>query len=80
MRQPASGRCSVPAASALAGSTGWPILLEMDAEGDYPEVVWEYAWLVNDGAIDHPHGGEITPFGPTMLATYEQALGCGEGG
>jgi len=31
------------AATALATAHRWPLLLEMDAEGDYPKVVWEYA-------------------------------------
>lgn len=31
------------AVEAMATSRQWPVLQEMDAEGDYPEVVWEYA-------------------------------------
>ena len=32
---------------ALASSRNWPVLLEMNAEGDYPEVVWQYADALN---------------------------------
>lgn len=32
-----------PAVNTLATAHRWPLLLEMDAEGDYPTVVWEYA-------------------------------------
>ncbi len=43
------------AAEALATSRSWPILLEMNAEGDYPEVVWQYADALN-GNGDVPAG------------------------
>ncbi|HTE59563.1 MAG TPA: hypothetical protein VK631_04385 [Solirubrobacteraceae bacterium] len=37
---------------ALASSRDWAILREMNAEGDYPEVVWEYADAVaGDGTV-----------------------------
>lgn len=49
------------AAEALGTSRQWPILKEMDAEGDYPEVVWEYADRLEAGQ-------EAGMFGP--------ALGC----
>jgi hypothetical protein len=40
------------AADALATSREWPVLREMDAEGDYPEVVWQYADAVAaDGTV-----------------------------
>ncbi len=42
-------------------SRDWPVLLEMDAEGDYPEVVWEYADQIAAGQ---------TPAG------FEGGLGC----
>lgn len=34
------------AVTAMKTSSGWPILKEMDKEGDYPEVIWEYADLI----------------------------------
>ena len=52
---------SSEAAAALATSRRWPILNEMDASGDYPEVVWEYA---DDLAAGRDPAG------------YQGALGC----
>jgi hypothetical protein len=49
------------AARVLGTSRGWPILQEMDAEGDYPEVVWESADEVAAGQV--PEG-------------YREGLGC----
>lgn len=49
------------AADALAGSRNWKVLAEMDAEGDYPEVIWGYADQVSAGRF--PTG-------------YRQGLGC----
>jgi hypothetical protein len=47
------------------------VLLEMEDEGDYPEVLWEYAAaMATDG--DVPGGGP----GMTVEATYRTALGC----
>ena len=46
---------------ALAGSRDWAFLDAMDAEGDYPEVVWEMSDDVNAGRV--PRG-------------YRQGLGC----
>lgn len=46
---------------ALQGSRDWPILLEMNDRGDFPEVVWEYADEVAAGRV--PEG-------------YRQGLGC----
>jgi hypothetical protein len=59
------------AANQLAGSRRWPILLEMNAAGDYPEVVWQYADAVN-GTSTVP-GGKL---GLTVDGTYKDALGC----
>ena len=59
------------AAKALATSRRWPILLEMNAEGDYPEVLWQYADAVN-GNSDVPAG----KLGLTVDETYKDALGC----
>lgn len=49
------------AAAALRSSHDWKFLKDMDAEGDYPEVVWEIADQVAAG--EQPAG-------------YEGALGC----
>jgi hypothetical protein len=41
------------AVRALASSRDWPVLREMDAEGDYPEVVWQYADAVaGNGTVE----------------------------
>ncbi len=49
------------AARVLGTSRDWPILQEMNADGDYPEVVWEYADQVGAGKV--PEG-------------YREGLGC----
>jgi hypothetical protein len=59
------------AADALATSRGWPILREMNAEGDYPEVLWQYADAVQSGS-EVPAGKP----GTTVAQTYTRALGC----
>ncbi|WP_028066103.1 hypothetical protein [Solirubrobacter soli] len=59
------------AARALAGSRDWPLLRSMDVEGDYPEVVWQYADVIN-GKGDVP-GGKL---GLTVDGTYKEAFGC----
>jgi hypothetical protein len=59
------------AARALAGSRSWPLLRAMDAEGDYPEVVWQYADAIN-GKADVP-GGKL---GLSVDGTYKDAFGC----
>jgi hypothetical protein len=58
------------AADAMATSRTWPVLVEMDDEGDYPEVLWEYAAAMSSD-------GEV-PGGPGMTVeeTYRDALGC----
>jgi hypothetical protein len=49
------------AADALKGSRGWKVLQEMDKEGDYPEVIWEYADQIAKGEAPRE---------------YQQGLGC----
>jgi hypothetical protein len=49
------------AARVLGTSRDWPILKEMNADGDYPEVVWEYADQAAAGKV--PEG-------------YREGLGC----
>jgi hypothetical protein len=53
---------------ALASSRDWAILQEMNAEGDYPEGVWEYADAVaGDGTV---MGGKLL----TVEESYKAAL------
>jgi hypothetical protein len=55
---------------AMATAPQWPILNEMNAEGDYPEVLWELAAAMpGDGTVS---GGKPM----TIAASYESALGC----
>lgn len=49
------------AQDALATSRHWPVLRAMNAEGDYPEVVWEISAEVGRG---------------TVPREYQQGLGC----
>lgn len=49
------------AVDALRTSRGWKVLQDMNAEGDYPEVLWEYADKIADG--QDPAG-------------YQAGLGC----
>ena len=49
------------AADALSSTHRWRVLKRMDAEGDYPEVVWEIADQVAAG---------------TLPDEYRQGLGC----
>lgn len=61
------------AAKAMASSHGWAILNEMNADGDYPEVLWEYADTMN-GITDLDPNGQ--PWKVDVASTYRQALGC----
>ena len=54
----------------MATSTSWPILREMNAEGDYPEVLWELAAAMDTGA-SVPAGRPMT-----VEETYTESLGC----
>jgi hypothetical protein len=58
------------AAETMEGSRNWPILREMNAQGDYPEVLWEYGRAI---------AGERTVAGGrplTIEESYRSALGC----
>lgn len=59
-RAGAQGRMDT-AAAVLATAHDWPVLNRMNASGDYPEVVWQYADEVNAGQV--PEG-------------YVDGLGC----
>lgn len=62
-------RAEQAALAAMQTSKRWPVLLEMNAEGDYPEVVWEIA----DGIA-----GKMPDFfgGLPTRTTWTQGLGC----
>ncbi|MCR6033225.1 hypothetical protein GGQ22_17525 [Nocardioides sp. zg-579] len=49
------------AAAVLVSSRQWPVLLEMEREGDYAEVIWDYADQVAAGRV--PEG-------------FKEGLGC----
>jgi hypothetical protein len=59
------------AREALASARSWPILLEMNAEGDYPEVLWDYAEAFRAG-------GDVAAGKPgiSVQDSYQDALGC----
>jgi hypothetical protein len=59
------------AADAIGSSRTWPILHEMDVDGDYPEVLWEYA-----DDITVRDGGSL--YGNDRIRTggYRESLGC----
>jgi hypothetical protein len=58
------------AVDAMGTSRGWAVLLEMNNEGGYPDVLWEYADAL---ATDAPVSGG-RPL--TVEESYEAALGC----
>ncbi|MEZ5098782.1 MAG: hypothetical protein R3C15_03055 [Thermoleophilia bacterium] len=59
------------AAAAMATSRAWPILREMQAQGAYPDAVWELADAVKgDGTV--VGGKELR-----LEDAYQSALGCG---
>jgi hypothetical protein len=57
------------AGAAMATSHDWSILKEMQADGDYPDVVWEIADAMNGAPL------RITP-GETLETWSQPALGC----
>jgi len=58
------------AVAGLATSRDWAILIEMEAQGGFAQVVWEYAdAIAGDGTIT---GGKTS----TVTETYQQVLGC----
>jgi hypothetical protein len=58
------------AVAALQGSRTWPVLGEMNPEGDYPEVVWQYAdAIASDGSVEA--GSKLS-----VQSSYHDALGC----
>jgi hypothetical protein len=59
------------ALDALATAREWPVLLAMQAEGDYPEVLWELVAAARSGG-DVPAGKP----GIDAAQVYEEGLGC----
>jgi hypothetical protein len=58
------------AEEAMSSARDWAILVEMDEEGDWPEVLWEYAdAMAGDGTVT---GGRKL----TIDESYKNALGC----
>jgi hypothetical protein len=58
------------AVDAMAGSHDWAVLQEMNDEGDWPDVIWEYADAL-------PADLPIGPGGSfTIEDSYSQGLGC----
>ncbi len=60
------------AVQAMATSRSWDVLVEMQDEGAYPEVVWELADAMRSGA--ELQGGRSM----TIRESYASALGCGD--
>jgi hypothetical protein len=61
------------ATDALVSSHDWKILQEMDAEGDFPEMIWAYAEALAAG--NPPEGKVLVDSTPTTEG-HAQALGC----
>ena len=56
-------------------SRQWPVLQEMDSEGDYPEVVWGYADTIAAGELPGSgKDGEGVP--DSAMAQVTEGLGC----
>jgi hypothetical protein len=58
------------AVAAMNSSHDWAVLHEMNKDGDYPEVLWEYADAMRTGA--GIRGGKTL----TIAESYKAALGC----
>lgn len=58
------------AVDAMATSHDWDVLVEMESQGDWPAVLWEYAdALPTDAPVS---GGEPQ----TITESYDESLGC----
>jgi hypothetical protein len=62
------------AARVMGTSRQWPVLQEMNAEGDYPEVVWEYADTIGAGQVPGNDKGEVGV--DSALDHVAEGLGC----
>jgi hypothetical protein len=64
------------ATAALRTAHDWPILAEMNADGDYPEVLWEFTdAIVNNGQVP-PESKVGKGHGVDLEQSYPAALGC----
>jgi hypothetical protein len=69
-RKAGDQQAATAAVTAMASSRHWAILREMEADGDYPKVLSEYAdAIAGDGTI---MGGKKE----TVAASYKDGLGC----
>jgi hypothetical protein len=72
------------AVAALGTARDWQVLKDMNAEGDYPEVLWQYADAVTHGgtvpggkrAVRESLGALEGPEPITVEESYKDALGC----
>ena len=62
------------AARVMGTSRQWPVLQEMNAQGDYSEVVWDYADTIGAGQIPGNDKGEAGV--DSALAHVAEGLGC----
>jgi hypothetical protein len=54
------------AVAAMATATGWPVLVEMEKAGDYPEVLYEFAAAMPEGKW----------YGRPLTGDVDSGLGC----
>jgi hypothetical protein len=69
-RAEGNAAAAAEAVDAMRTARRWPILREMNAEGDYPEVVWELAGAMRD---DPPFPGATRDW---VEENYREGLGC----
>jgi hypothetical protein len=62
------------AARVMGTSRQWPVLQEMDAEGDFSEVIWDYADTISAGQVPGNDKGEVSV--DSALASVTEGLGC----
>jgi hypothetical protein len=62
------------AARVMGTSRQWPVLQEMDAEGDFSEVIWDYADTIGAGELPGNDKGEVSV--DSALASVAEGLGC----
>ncbi len=62
------------AARVMGTSRQWPVLQEMNADGDYSEVVWDYADTIAAGQVPGNDKGEVSV--DAALASVAEGLGC----
>jgi len=62
------------AARVMGTSRQWPVLQEMDAEGGFPEVVWEYADTIGAGELPGNDKGEVGT--DSAMQHVGEGLGC----